>query len=103
MKNVETEKYNAIRIVVNTEACNASVGMFFTCGNDTLGKYSAEKSNYLGVAGASDDGTTTLIGYLADTEGYSGKLTSIRLDFGTEDGQTVEIYSIEMFYVEVDK
>ncbi|MBQ8408832.1 MAG: MBL fold metallo-hydrolase [Clostridia bacterium] len=102
LKNVETEDYNAIRIVVNTEACSGGAGVFFTCGKDQAGKFSAAKSSYLGVAGASDDGTTTLIGYLADVEGYTGRLSSIRLDFGTEDGQTVEIYSIELFYVDVN-
>lgn len=101
LKNVNTEDYNAIRIVVDADAAKGS-SVFFTCGSDQPGQFSAEKQNPLGVTGACDDGKVTLIGYFGDVESYKGKLTSLRLDFGSEVGQTVSIYSIDMFHVDVD-
>ena len=90
LKNVDTEQYNAIRIVVDS-ACAEKSSIYFTCGKDQAIKFTAAKANGFGPAGASDDGTTTLIGYLGDVEDYYSRLTSIRLDFGNEDGQTVSI------------
>ena len=101
LKNVDTEQYNAIRIVVDS-ACAEKSSIYFTCGKDQAIKFTAAKANGFGPAGASDDGTTTLIGYLGDVEDYYSRLTSIRLDFGNEDGQTVSIYSVELFYVDVN-
>lgn len=101
VKNVETSDVNAIRIVCDSAA--AKVGtVFFTCGSDATGKYTAAKSNPLGVTGASEDGKTTMIAYLGDTDGYTGRLTSLRIDLGSEVGQTVTIYSVEGFYIDVD-
>ena len=101
VKNVETSDVNAIRIVCDSAA--AKVGtVFFTCGSDATGKYTAAKSNPIGVTGASDDGKTTMIAYLGDTDGYTGRLTSLRIDLGSEVGQTVTIYSVEGFYIDVD-
>ena len=103
LDNVDTAEYNAIRIVAKSETCGESSAVFFTCGNDTALKFTANKSSALGVMGASDDGTTTYIAYLADIKGgCSGKLSSIRLDFGAKGGQTVEIYSVELFYLDVN-
>ena len=103
LDNVDTAEYNAVRIVAKSETCGESSAVFFTSGNDTALKFSSNKSSALGVMGASDDGTTTYIAYLADIKGgYTGRLSSIRFDFGAKSGQTVEIYSIELFYLDVN-
>lgn len=101
LKNVSTKDYNAIRIVVDSKATEGGCSLYFTCGSDT--NFSSAKSNGLGVTGKSDDGKTTLIAYIGDVEGFSGKLTSLRLDFGSEAGQTVSIYSVELFHVDIDE
>ena len=100
LRNVKTSKCNAIRIVVNSEALGGELR--YTAGSDKAFGWSEEKIQRLGVTGESEDGKTTLIIYLADVEGYTGSLTSLRWDFGSKIGQTVEIYSIEGFYVNVD-
>jgi hypothetical protein len=101
LKNVSTEKYNAIRIVVDSNATKSS-SIYFTTGGDPVGKFVAEKAQGFGVMGEGIDGKTVLVGYLADVDGYTGKFSSIRLDFGHEYGQTIEIYSIDLFYIDVD-
>ena len=100
VKNIDTKKCNAIRVVINTDSLAGE--MYYTAGSDKKLNFSDNRIQRLGYTGASEDGTTTLIIFLADTEDYTGKLTSLRWDFGTEVGQTVEIYSIEGFYVNVD-
>ena len=43
----------------------------------------------------------TLLVYVGDLPDFEGNVKGIRFDFGTEDGQTVEIYSVEMFYIDL--
>lgn len=103
LKNVSTNDYNAIRIVVDSEATEGGCSLYFTCGNDVSGAFKADKANGLGVTGKSNDGKTTLIAYIGDVEGFTGKITSLRLDFGTTAGQTVSIYSVEVFHINIDE
>lgn len=97
LDNISTSDYNAIKIIASTNACKAS-SVFFKCGADT--KFSAEKEQKLGITGAaSSSEKATLIGYLGDIDGYTGNLTSIRIDLGSTDNETVEIYSVELFKI----
>lgn len=96
LDNISTSDYNAIKITASTNACKVS-SVFFKCDTDT--EFSAEKEQKLGITGASSDGKTTLIGYLGNIDGYTGKLKSIRIDLGSTDKETVEIYSIELFKI----
>lgn len=98
LKNISTSNYNAVRITASTNACKAS-SVFFKCGTDT--EFSAEKEQKLGITGASSSGKTTMIGYLGDIDGYTDELTSIRIDLGSTVGETVEIYSIELFKINI--
>ena len=100
---VSTSKCNAIRIVIDSDDLGGE--MYYSTGTgNTQFSFNESKMQRLGVTGESEDGKTTLIIFLGDAEGYSDakNLTALRLDFGTEIGQTVEIYSIEGFYVNVD-
>ena len=107
LRNVSTTKCNAIRVVIGSDVLE--------CGEtyDTLGElryavgsesvYSENpRIQRLGPNGESEDGTTTIIIYLGDTENYTGRLSTLRWDLGTEVGQTVEIYSVEGFYINID-
>ncbi len=107
LRNVSTKKCNAIRVVVSSNVLEGGLyetpgEMYYTAGSDKALNFSENRMQRLGITGASEDGKTTLIIYLGDTEDYTSRLTSLRWDFGTEIGQTVEIYSIEGFFVNVD-
>ena len=111
LKNIKTSECNAIRIVVSSNVLEGELyatpgELRYTAGSNKAHDFDAGvldgKLQRLGITGASVDGKTTLIIYLGDAEDYTSKLTSLRWDFGTEVGQTVEIYSIEGFYVNVD-
>lgn len=88
LDGVDTEAYNAIRIVASSSACTNS-SVFFACGSDNT--FTAQKECKFGITGASDSGKTTVFGYLANIEGYTGTLNRLRLDFGSAEGETVEI------------
>ena len=100
LDDIDTEKYNALRIVIDSDAAKNGK-LYFTAGNTT--KFGERLTESLCEQGASKDGTMTLIIYLADNKEYFDKLTSLRFDLGTSDGQEVKIYSVKAFYVNTDK
>ena len=103
--NIKTNEYNALKIVVGAGDAKSGT-LFFSTHQDAYNSYSNEKYKYTSEQGISTDDKTTIIVYLGDLSGYtdkSGKLNGIRFDLGLEDGQTVEIYSIEAFKITVDK
>lgn len=102
LKNVDTKNCNMLRIVANSDSCKGSQ-VFVTFGDMTPGSYSAIYKKDAGVQGSSDDGKTTLLVYLGNLTDFNGDLNAVRFDFGNgvEAGSTVEIYSIEAFFVDI--
>ena len=103
--DIKTTEYNALKIVVG--AGDAAAGtLFFSTHKDEVSKFNPDKYKYITEQGVSTDDKTTVIVYLGDVSGYydsEGNINSIRFDLGTEDGQTIEIYSIEAFKITVDE
>ena len=102
---ITTTAYNALKIVVGAGDAQSGT-LFFSTHKEDVNRFSAEKSKYTSEQGVSNDDKTTIIVYLGDIPGYAdedGKLNSIRFDLGTENGQTIEIYSIEIFKMEIDE
>ena len=102
---IMTTEYNMLKIVVGAGDAESGT-LFFSTHKEDVNKFSAEKRKYTSEQGVSNDDKTTIIVYLGDIPGYAdeeGKLNSIRFDLGTENGQTIEIYSIEMFKIEIDE
>ena len=98
LKKVNTGINNAIRIVV--DSADAKDGhIYIQTRNDS--SFSAEKSVLIGNQGTSTDGKTTYLVYIGNLPDFEDGLKTIRIDFGSEEGQTVEIYSIEMFYLDL--
>lgn len=103
LDGIETGKCNMLRIVVSTDACEGSE-MFITFGNMDPEAYIDDYKKAIGTQGTSDDGKMTLLVYLDNLMDFTGKLNAIRLDLGNnlEVGKTVEIYSIEAYYVNME-
>lgn len=102
---ITTTAYNALKIVVGAGDAQSGT-LFFSTHKEDVNRFSAEKRKYTSEQGVSNDDKTTIIVYLGDISGYAdedGKLNSIRFDLGTENGQTIEIYSIEIFKMEIDE
>ena len=100
LKKVETGINNAIRIVVDAE--DAKDGhIYIQTRNDS--SFSAEKSVLIGNQGTSTDGKTTYLVYVGNLPDFEDGLKSLRIDFGSEEGQTVEIYSIEFFHLDLSE
>lgn len=102
---INTEDYNAIKVVVKAESSAelAKSYLLFTCGNESATEFSSNRTEHLGPQGVSESEYYTMIVYLGDSANYNGAIKSLRFDIGAEVGQTVEIHSIEMFYLEIDK
>lgn len=98
---IDTGKCNMLRIVAGADDCEGS-GIYVTYGNTKPGAYSEIGKKDVGRQGTSDDGKMTLLVYLGNMENFNGELNAVRFDFGTQNGQTVEIYSIEAYYVDMD-
>ncbi len=98
-----TTEYNALRIVVDANACiGGNPELRITAGNQQSGSFAGTKVESLKPQGVSDGEKMTLIVYLGDREDYVRNLTSLRFDLGGISGQTVSIYSIEAFWIDVD-
>ncbi len=98
---VSTEKYNAVKLVVSADACEGSSAIFFSTSENK--GFAAERSKGIGQQGISVDGETmTVLVYLGNLEGFTGDLTSLRIDLGSKAGQTIELHSIELYWVDVD-
>lgn len=99
--NYETDKpegLNAIRMVVDAE--DARDGrVFIQTVNDS--RFSEENAVYIGNQGTSIDGKTTYLIYFGNIAGIEDGIKAIRIDLGHEAGQTVEIYSIEAFSLDL--
>ena len=100
LRKIDTGKCNMIRLVVDYDDCLGSV-IYLNYGDMEDGKYSSERKKAVSRQGTSDDGKMTLLVYVGDLPDFEGNVKGIRFDFGTEDGQTVEIYSVEMFYIDL--
>ena len=98
LENVNIGNKNMIRMVVDAE--DAKDGwVFIQTANDT--GFTAAKAIQIGNQGTSIDGKTTYLIYLGNIEEIKDGIKSIRIDFGNEVGQTVEIYSIEAFNLDL--
>ena len=102
---INTEDYNAIKVVVKAESSAelAKSYLLYTCANESASNFTSNRTDYLGPQGVSENGYYTLIVFLGNSANYTGDIKSLRFDIGTEVGQTVEIHSIEMFYLEIDE
>ena len=89
---------NAIRMVV--DSADAKDGWVFIQTVNNLGFF-ADTSVQIGNQGTSTDGKTTYLIYFGNVAGIEDGINAIRLDFGNEIGQTVEIYSIEAFNLDL--
>ena len=101
VNGVKATKYNAVKIVMDA-ADISSAGIFFRMSTNT--GFIAENYKAFGTPGTSNDGKMTVIVFLGDVAGYKGNLTHLRIDCGNSNtvGQTVDIYSIEMYYIDID-
>ncbi len=101
---LDTQKYNALRIVVGADNCGKASQLFVSTGTSDTVSFSEEMSKSLQPQGYSVDGKTmTLLVFLGNLEGYADKLNALRIDLGEYVGQTVEIYSIEAYWVDTDQ
>ena len=102
---ISTKEYNAVKLVVKAESSAelANSLLFFTCGNESATSFSSSRAEHLGPQGVSESGYYTLIVFLGNSQNYIGDIKSLRIDIGTKVGQKVEIHSIEMFHLEIDK
>ena len=98
LSDIDTGKCNMIKIVADPVSCKGSS----LCVTSVVDGQTNEKKKSIGEQGTSDDGKMTLIVYLGNIKNFEGNLTSIRLNFGSEAGQEVEIYSIEAYYVDME-
>ena len=89
--NVELGDKNEIRMVV--DANDAKEGFVFLKTKVDSG-FTSAKGIPIGNQGTSEDGKTTYIIYLGAVAGFKDGLKALRIDFGSEAGQTVEIYSM---------
>lgn len=97
--NASTGNGNVIRLVVNKAiATKDSCTYIRNKGDDS---FTSEKSTKIGFQGESSDNKHTYLVYLGNIEGFDGDITDIRLDLGKTVGQTVEIYSIEIFHLDL--
>lgn len=96
---VDSTEYNAVKMVIGEEDLSGAQ-LFFKMSTDE--NFTTENSKYFGKQGVSDDGKMTVIVYLGDKIGYSGILKELRLDLNGAVGDVVEIYSVEMCYVDID-
>ena len=118
VSGVTANKYNVVKLVIGTDDAryvtaenkdtfvNSAV-FFKTSGeSSTLGSgYDGNHSRIFypqGIIDTVEDDRMTIIVYLGDVSGYNGTITELRIDLGYEVGQTVEIYSVEMYYVDID-
>ena len=98
LENTDIGDKNVIRMVVDAE--DAKDGWVFIQTAYDSGFLSA-KSIQIGNQGTSLDGKTTYLIYFGNIAGIEDGIKSIRIDFGSEIGQTVEIYSIEAFNLDL--
>ena len=98
LENVKLDNKNMIRMVVDAD--DAKDGWIFIQTVNDAG-FTTAKSIQIGNQGKSLDGKTTYLIYLGNIEGIEDGIKSIRIDFGNEVGQTVEIYSIEAFNLDL--
>ena len=97
---VDSSRYNAFKMVIGEEDLSGAQ-LFFKMSTDE--NFTTENSKYFGKQGVSDDGKMTVIVYLGDKIGYSGILKELRLDLNGAVDDTVEIYSVEAYYVDIDR
>ena len=93
LENVKLDNKNMIRMVVDAD--DAKDGWIFIQTVNDAG-FTSSKAIQIGNQGTSIDGKTTYLIYLGNIKGIEDGIKSIRIDFGYEAGQTVEIYSIEI-------
>ncbi len=98
LEGISTEQYNAVRVVIGSDDSNGAAQFAFTCGT-----HSKFRQKTLLPQGNSIDGkTNTMLLYLGNAAKFEGDIHSIRLSLGYDVGQTVEIYSIELFWLDMD-
>lgn len=89
---------NAIKMVVDSEDAKDGWVFFQTFYESD---FSEKNAVYIGNQGTSADGKTTYLIYFGNAVNVEDGIEAIRIDFGSEVGQTVEIYSIEAFYLDL--
>lgn len=82
---------NEIRMVVDSSDAKDG-NVYLQTANDH--GFTDKKSIPIGNQGVSDDGKTTYIIYLGAIAGFEDGLKALRIDFGLEAGQTIDIYSM---------
>lgn len=102
LSGLDTENYNALRLVVRTTDYNNS-NVYVTFDNMKANAFVAKAGKTLGTQGEGENGEHTLLVYFGNIEGYQGSLNGIRIDIGTGNGQVVEILSAELFYIDIDE
>ena len=97
--NASTGNGNIIRLVVNKAIATKDSCIYIRNKGDD--SFTSEKSTKIGFQGESSDNKHTYLIYLGNIEGFDGDITDIRLDLGKTVDQTVEIYSIEIFHLDL--
>ena len=97
-ENVDMGNKNLIRMVV--DAADAKDGYVYVQTNGDT-SFTAEKSIIIGNQGKSIDGKTTYLIYLGNITDIEDGIKSLRIDLGSEAGQTVAIYSIEISHLDL--
>lgn len=103
LEGIDSSTYNAVKLVVSAPVnedilTNNNTGhVYFNAGNGISGSTCKGFTRQ----GTSDDGKMTILVYLGDLDAYNGGISELRVDLG-QQGETVTIYSVEMYYVDVD-
>ncbi|MBE6553437.1 MAG: MBL fold metallo-hydrolase [Ruminococcaceae bacterium] len=95
-------QYNAVRIRVRCPDYKTST-LSWTAGSQMPFAFSAANQKKLGPQGAGKGNIVTLLVYLGNGSNYTGTVTSLRLDLGEAVGDTVTVFSIEAFHIDIDQ
>ena len=99
--DINASQYNAIKLVVDPADIKNAV-VFFTYGTSFVG--GQERGFRAQGLCAEDDDKMTIILYLGNVSTFKEDttLTKLRIDLGDTVGETIDIYSVEAYYVDVD-
>ena len=102
--NLDTTQYNAIKLVVDPADIKGAVIYYMLTGDSGFAAGKDRGFRAQGTCAEGDDKMTIIL-YLGNISTYTEgtKMTKLRIDLGDTVGETIDIYSVEAYYVAVDK